>query len=241
MSGTLYGVGLGPGDPELLTLKAHRLISTAKVISYPQPDSGPSLARSIAEAFIPELIREIPVVLPMREARAPAQAVYDAASSEIASFLATGQDVVFLCEGDPFFYGSFMYLHERLGDRFTTVSVPGVTSPSACAAALNRPLTSRNDILTVLPGTLSDEDLSRRIADAQSIAIMKVGRHLGRIKTLLSQMGLLDCCGLVEHASKENERVFRLDDYPAETAPYFSMILIYKGDEAWTLPRSLLS
>ncbi|WP_346900466.1 precorrin-2 C(20)-methyltransferase [uncultured Roseibium sp.] len=238
MAGTLYGVGLGPGDPELLTLKAHRLISTAKVISYPAPDTGASFARAIAADYFPEGVREIPVVIPMRESRFPAQEIYDRAADEIADVLDTGTDVVTLCEGDPFFYGSYMYVFERLSSRYPTVIVPGVTSLTACAAALRRPLTSRTDVLTVIPGTLPDDDIRARIDSAQSIAIMKVGRHVGRLKALLDDLGLTAQAGYVERASLDEQKVLPLADFTGDKAPYFSMILIYKGDEAWTLPPS---
>ena len=241
MTGTLYGVGLGPGDPELMTLKAHRLISSARVIAYPAPDSGESFARSIAAHVIPANAREIPIVVPMRIDRFPAQEIYDKAAVEIAEVLASGQDVVTLCEGDPFFYGSFMYLFERLSDRFPCEIVPGVTSLTACAVQLQRPLTSRTDVLTVLPGPLDDTELRPRIENSQAIAIMKVGRHLPRLKALLDDMGLLDKAGYVERASLPEQRVFRLADVPAEKAPYISMFLIYKGDEACTLPPSFSS
>lgn len=241
MSGILYGVGLGPGDPELMTLKAHRLISNAKVIAYPAPDSGESFARSIASAAIREDAQEIPIIVPMRVDRFPAQEIYDKAAEDIAAVLETGQDVVTLCEGDPFFYGSFMYLFERLTGRYRIEIVPGVTSLTACAAQLERPLTSRNDVMTVIPGPLSDEDIRRRIDEAQAVAIMKVGRHLGRLRALLDGMGLLERAGYVERASLPQQKVRRLIDVEAETAPYFSMILIYKGEEAWTLPPSYSS
>ena len=241
MSGTLFGIGLGPGDPELMTLKAHRLISSASVIAYPAPDSGESFARSIASASIPGDAREIPIVVPMRVDRFPAQEIYDRAAKEIAEVLASGQDVITLCEGDPFFYGSFMYLFERLSERFEIEIVPGVTSLTACAAQLQRPLTSRNDVLTVIPGPLPDAEIRKKINEAQAVAIMKVGRHLGRLKALLSDMNLLEKAGYVERASLSEQKVHRLVDLEAETAPYFSMILIYKGDEAWTLPPSFSS
>lgn len=241
MSGTLYGVGLGPGDPELMTLKAHRLISSAKVIAYPAPDSGESFARSIAAKAIPAECREIPIIVPMRVDRFPAQDIYDKAAENISAVLDSGQDVVTLCEGDPFFYGSFMYLFERLSDRFACHIVPGVTSLTACAAQLQRPLTARNDVLTVIPGPLPDADVRARIDEAQAVAIMKVGRHLPRLKTLLADMNLLERAGYVERASLPEQKVHRLIDLDAQTAPYFSMILIYKGDEAWTLPPSFSS
>ena len=236
MSGTLYGVGLGPGDPELMTLKAHRLISAAKVIAYPAPDSGESFARSIARGTISPEAKEIPIIVPMRVDRFPAQEIYDKAAIEIAAVLETGEDVITLCEGDPFFYGSFMYLFDRLSDRFACEIVPGVTSLTTCAAQLMRPLTSRNDVLTVIPGPLPDVDIRAKIEEAQAVAIMKVGRHLPRLKALLTDMGLVENAGYVERASLEQQKVHRLVDLDAQTAPYFSMILIYKGDEAWTLP-----
>ncbi|MBD1548939.1 precorrin-2 C(20)-methyltransferase [Roseibium aggregatum] len=241
MAGTLYGVGLGPGDPELLTLKAHRLISTAKVISYPAPDTGTSFARAIAAGYFPDGVREIPVVIPMRESRFPAKEIYDRAAEDIADVLETGTDVITLCEGDPFFYGSYMYVFERLSERYPTVIVPGVTSLTACAAALRRPLTSRTDVLTVIPGTLPDDDIRARIDSAQSIAIMKVGRHVGRLRALLDDLGLTAQAGYVERASLDEQKVLPLADFTGDKAPYFSMILIYKGDEAWTLPPSFSS
>ncbi|MBA5775948.1 precorrin-2 C(20)-methyltransferase [Stappia sp. F7233] len=234
--GTLFGVGLGPGDPELMTLKAHRLISAAKVVAYPAPDDGPSFARSIAASIIPPDAREIPIVVPMRLDRYPAKAVYDRAAAKIGEVLSAGQDVVTLCEGDPFFYGSFMYLFERLSGQYPCEIVPGVTSLTACAARLQRPLTARNDVLTVIPGPLADDDIRARIDAAGAVAIMKVGRHLKRLQALLADMGLLQHAGLVERATLPQEVVLPLASVTAETAPYFSMILIYKGDEAWMLP-----
>lgn len=238
MSGILYGVGLGPGDPELITLKAHRMISNARVIAYPAPDTGQSLARSIAAKIIPEGAKEIPIVVPMRADRFPAKQIYGDAAEKIASILKSGLDVVVLCEGDPFFYGSFMYLFERLSDRFPCEIVPGVTSLTACAAQLLRPLTSRNDVLTVIPGPLSNCEIKSRIETAQAIAIMKVGRHLSRLKKLLEDMNLIDQAGYVERAGLPEQKVLRLSQLDTDVAPYFSMIILYKGDEAWTLPRS---
>jgi precorrin-2/cobalt-factor-2 C20-methyltransferase len=232
VSGTLYGIGVGPGDPELMTLKAHRLISAARVVAYPAPDTGDSFARNIAAGTIPAGAEEIPMVVPMRAERFPAQQVYARAADKIASHLDAGTDVAVLCEGDPFFYGSFMYLFARLANRHPVEIVPGVSSLTACAAALKRPLTSRNDVLTVLPGPLPDPELRQRIEAAQAIAIMKVGRHLPRIRALLGSMGLTKNAGYIERASLGAEHVSQLSEAP-ETAPYFSMILIYKGDDPW--------
>lgn len=235
MTGSLYGVGVGPGDPELMTLKAHRLITAAKVIAYPAPDSGESAARAIAAAAIPSSATEIPMVVPMRVERFPAQDVYAKSAETIAAHLEQGEDVVVLCEGDPFFYGSFMYLFARLADRFPTEIVPGVSSLGACSAALRRPLTARNDVLTVIPGPLPDDTMRARIEAAEAIAIMKVGRHLPRVRALLDQMGLTDRAGYIERASRSEEVVLPLSDAPVN-APYFSMILIYKGSDPWLTP-----
>ncbi len=233
MPGKLYGLGLGPGDPELITLKAHRIITSAPVIAYPAPDTGPSFARQIAERYLtPEQI-EIPIVMPMRVERYPAQDVYDAAARDIAAHLDAGRDVAVLCEGDPFFFGSFMYLFERLEARYEVEIVPGVSSIMAGAAALRRPLTARNDILTVIPGPLETEVMRARIEASDAVAIMKVGRHFGRIRDLVRAMGLIDRAGYLERVSLDNERVFPLADVLEDAAPYFSLILIYKGQEDW--------
>jgi len=231
-SGILYGIGVGPGDPELMTLRAHRLISRAKVVAYPAPDSGDSFARRIAAAVIPAGAEEISMVVPLQANRFPAQKIYAEAAQKISAHLDRGTNVAVLCEGDPFFYGSFMYLFARLAGHFRAEIVPGVSSLSACAASLKRPLTARNDVLTVLPGPLPDAELRPRIEAAEAIAIMKVGRHLGRIRALLEQMGLTANSGYIEHASLDTEQVSPMTKAP-ETAPYFSMILIYKGDDPW--------
>ncbi len=237
LSGTLYGVGVGPGDPELMTLKADRLIRSARVVAYPAPDPGESFARSIAAGAIPPGIEEIPMVVPMRAAeRFPAQEVYAAAADRIAGHLDAGEDVVVLCEGDPFFYGSFMYLFARLADRFPVEVVPGVSSLAACASALGRPLVARNGVLSVLPGPLPDEVLAPRIAAADAVAILKVGRHLPRLRALVDRLGLTPRAAYVERASLAEGRACALADAPAE-APYFSMILVSRTEDPW-LPFS---
>ncbi len=169
MSGKLYGLGLGPGDPELLTLKAHRILTSAPVVAYPAPDSGQSFARRIVAPYLLASQIEVPIVVPMRIERFPAQEIYDVAAREISVHLDASRDVAVLCEGDPFFYGSFMYLFERLADRYATEVVPGVSSMMASAAALGRPLAARNDILSVVPGPLEDKVLRARIEAADAL------------------------------------------------------------------------
>jgi precorrin-2/cobalt-factor-2 C20-methyltransferase len=232
MTGTLYGVGLGPGDPELMTLKADRLIRTAQVVAYPALVDGESFARSIAAAAVPATAREIRIEVPMTLARAPAQAAYDAAAAQIADTLSAGQDVVCLCEGDPFFYGSFMYLHARLSDRFPVEVVPGVTSMTACAARAARPLVARNEVLSVLPGPLSEDTLFARLEEADTVVIMKVGRHLAKIRRVLRRAGLEGVSRYLERATLPAERALPLSQAP-DPAPYFSMILVTKGADPW--------
>ena len=233
MTGTLYGLGVGPGDPELLTLKAHRILKACPVVAYPAPDTGESFARSIVAGFLSPYQVEIPIVVPMRTERFPAAEVYDKAADEIAAHLDAGRDVAVLCEGDPFFYGSFMYVFERLGGRYPTEIVPGVSSIMASAAAAKRPLAARNDVLTVLPGPLDDDELLARIMVSDAVAIMKVGRHLPRIRTLIGRLGLTGSAAYCERVSLGEEKVVALESLAAETAPYFSMILIYRGGEEW--------
>lgn len=232
MTGKLIGVGLGPGDPELMTLKAHRLIAAAQVVAYPALENGESFARSIAAASLPNNITELVINIPMTVERGPAQAAYDQGARDIATYLEAGHDVVVLCEGDPFFYGSFMYLFSRLAADYETEVVPGVTSVTTCAAVAGRPLTARNDVLTIIPGPLESDEMRDRIDAAGAIAIMKVGRHLGRIRDLLADMSLAESATFVARASLPSQQVLPLARAP-DPAPYFSMILITKGQDPW--------
>ena len=233
MTGKLYGIGVGPGDPELLTLKAHRILTHAPVVAYPAPDDGKSFARAIVSQYLRPDQLEIPIVIAMRVERFPAKEVYDKAASEITGHLRAGTDVAVLCEGDPFFYGSFMYLFERLAGEFPVEIVPGVSSLMACSAAFGRPLAARNDVLTVIPAPLADARIEAMLAEADAAAIMKVGRHFQRVRTLIEKAGLLDVAGYVERAGLPEQKVMPLASVRDESAPYFSMILIYKGQEQW--------
>jgi precorrin-2/cobalt-factor-2 C20-methyltransferase len=231
MSGTAYGIGVGPGDPELITLKGARLIGACPVIAYPAPDDGESLARAIAAPHIPEGRTEIVIRTPMVAERYPARAVYDAATDDIAGHLAAGRDVAILCEGDPFFYGSFMYLFDRLAARAPVSVVPGVTSLTACAAALAAPLAARNDVLTIIPATLDAMAIARRLATCDSAAIIKVGRHLAKVRTVLAESGLAADARYVERATMTEQRVRPLAEV-GDDAPYFSMILVHRRGAA---------
>lgn len=246
MTGILYGVGVGPGDPELLTLKALRIVRAAPVIAYLSPVRGdspvsgealpgraasPSFARAIVESHLPLGQKEIAISIPMRVERLPGRTVYDEAAQRIAVQLEAGKDVAVLCEGDPFFYGSFMYLFERLAGRFRTEVVPGISSVMAASAALCRPLAARNDVFTIIPGPLPDVEIAARIEGAQGFAIMKLGRHFARLRALLGELGLTDGCSYLERVSLPGQRILSLSEAQGD-APYFSMILGYRGEEA---------
>ena len=232
MTGVLYGVGLGPGAPDLITLRAARLIEGAAVVAYPTLAGAESFARAIAADLIAPHAREIVMDVPMSVERGPAQAAYDKGAAEIAVALDAGHDVVCLCEGDPFFYGSFMYLFARLSDKYRVEVVPGVTSVTACAARAGMPLAARNERLTVLPGPLPEDELRARIDGAESVVIMKVGRHLAKIRGVIDSLGLTGSAVYVERATLPEEVVLPLAEAP-EKAPYFSMILLTKGADPW--------
>ena len=230
MSGILYGVGVGPGDPELMTRKACRILGAVRVVAYPETRPGQSMARTIAaDALTPE-VEEIPIPLPMRRDRDPAQAAYDRASGQIAAHLGAGRDVAVLCEGDPMFYGSFMYLAARLGGEHRIEIVPGITSVSAVAAAARVPLVARSGRMSVIPAPVSDLDAA--IAGAETVVVMKLGRHIGPLRSALAERGLLDTALYVEHATRPEERVCPLADAP-DDAPYFSMALIRRESDPW--------
>ena len=233
MKGTLYGLGVGPGDPELLTLKAYRILTSTKVLAYPAPDSGDSFARSIVANYLTPDHLEIPIVVPMRVERFPAKTVYDQAAREIASHLDSGVDVAVLCEGDPFFYGSFMYLYERLAQNYSCEVVPGISSLMASGAQLGRPLAARNDVLAVVPAPQADAVITAQLQQSDAIAFIKVGRHLQRVKDLIDQAGLMSQAAYLERVTLENQRIMPLAATSDDAAPYFSMILIYRGAEDW--------
>ena len=226
MSGTLYGLGIGPGDPELVTLKALRVLQAAPVIAYPAPMEGESLARALAAPHIPEGREEIAIRTPYSTDPAVATPVYDRAAEDLAAHLDAGRDVAVLCEGDPFFYGSFMYLHDRLAERFPTEVVPGVSSLTAAAAVTGRPLVSRNQVLTVIPALLPADEIAARLRQCDGAAILKLGRHFPKVLKVLDDMGLAETSHYVSHATMERQTVSPVRDANPNAAPYFSLILV---------------
>ncbi len=233
MTGRLYGLGVGPGDPDLITVKALRILQRVPVIAYPAPLEGDSLARAIVAPHLPGGQDEIAIRTPMLPARFPAQEVYDRASREIAERLDAGDDVAVLCEGDPFFYGSFLYLFARMAERHKIEVVPGVSSLMACPAVLGTALAARDDVLAVVPATLDAERLKARIAEADAAAVIKLGRHFAKARAVIEALGLAAEARYVERATMADQRILPLDAVDPASAPYFSMILVHKRGRAW--------
>jgi precorrin-2/cobalt-factor-2 C20-methyltransferase len=233
MNGKVLGLGVGPGDPELITVKALRLLREAAVVAYPAPASGASFARAIVARWLSPAQREIVIRMPIEGARFPVQEVYDEAAQRIAAELEGGRDVAVLCQGDPFFHGSFIYLFGRLAERFPVDIVPGVSSLTACAAAAHWPLAAREDVLIALPASLGEQQLMCRLAEVEAAAIIKLGRHFAKVRRVLDALGLAASARYIERASLASERVLPLDEVDAASVPYFSMILVHRVGAAW--------
>jgi precorrin-2/cobalt-factor-2 C20-methyltransferase len=224
-TGKLYGLGIGPGDPELLTLKAYRILQSVPVIAYPAMENGKVLARAIVADYLrPEQI-EIPMPLPFSPTRS-SQPYYDIAAEKIAAHLSEGQDVAVLCEGEPFLYGTFMYLYNRLASRFTTEVVPGISSTMASAAQLGVPLTYRNDVLSIMPATLSADLLRDRLAVTDTAVIIKLGRHFAKVRDVLSELGLLERALYIERATMPNQKIVEITQVDPAEVPYWALIVI---------------
>lgn len=232
--GRLYGIGTGPGDPELLTLKAVRLLGACQVVSYFCKRGGVGRARAACADHIHERHLELPLVYPVTtelphtsgDYHQQIEAFFDEAALAVAEHLGAGRDVALLNEGDAFFYGSFMHIFLRLKDRFEITVVPGVNSVMACGALLPRPLVMRDDVLAVIPGTLDDAGLRAALDADRATVIMKVGSNLGRIARLARELGLAERAWYVEKASMPEQRVLPLSEVSEDKAPYFSMVLI---------------
>jgi precorrin-2 C20-methyltransferase / precorrin-3B C17-methyltransferase len=234
VTGHLYGVGVGPGDPELITLKAAHLIKNADVIAYHSGTAGRSIARTIADSLINENVIEELLIYPITTGPTDhplgyygaVDDFYDESAERLSKHLDARRTVVVLAEGDPLFYSSYMYLHDRLSSRFPSDIVPGVTSLTAAATALRTPLARHEDILTVLPGTLPASELARRLADTDAAAIMKLGRTFAGVREALRQAGRLAGALYVERATTGEQRVMPVSEVDPGTVPYFSMIVV---------------
>ncbi|MCQ8769570.1 precorrin-2 C(20)-methyltransferase [Streptomyces telluris] len=233
-TGRLYGVGLGPGDPSLMTVRAVEVIAAADVVAYHSARHGRSIARSIAERHLrPDHIEErlvYPVTTETTDHpggyRGAMEEFYEEAAARLAAHLDAGRTVAVLAEGDPLFYSSYMHMHKRLADRYPTEVIPGVTSVSAAAARLGEPLVEGEEVLTILPGTLPEEELAARLAATDSAVVMKLGRTFPAVRGALERAGRLGEARYVERATMSGERTGRLADVDPESVPYFSVAVL---------------
>jgi precorrin-2/cobalt-factor-2 C20-methyltransferase len=236
MSGTarLIGVGVGPGDPELVTLKALRALREADVVAHFAKSGNISRGRAIAAGYIrPETI-EMPLLWPVTTEipkDAPAYdttiaAFYDDSAAAVAAHLDARRSVAVICEGDPLFYGSYIHLHVRLAPRYPTEVIAGVTGMSGCWSAIGAPIAQGDDVFTVLPGTLCEDELTRRLADADAAAVIKLGRNLLKVRRALCRAGRLACAMYIERGTMADAVMMQLADKPDDGAPYFAMVLV---------------
>lgn len=230
----LIGVGVGPGDPELMTLKAVRALREADVVAHFAKAGRAGNARAIAATHMQAGAVELPLRYPVTTeiptadpayARA-IDAFFDASAATVAGHLDQGRTVAVLSEGDPLFYGSYMHLHFRLSHRYPTEVIPGVTSLSGCWSAAGLPLAKGEDVLSVVPGTLDPDALRLRLAGPDAIAIIKVGRHIAKIRTAVANAGRLDGAVYVERGTMEDARIMPLAEKAEGGAPYFAVVLV---------------
>jgi len=232
--GRLLGLGVGPGDPELITLKSLRLLRGAPVVAYyASKESRGNAFATVESELRAEQILE-PLIYPITGKRPPPpydyeqvmRDFYDASAARLAAHLDAGRDVAVLCEGDPFFYGSFMYLHDRLAGRYASEVVPGVCSVLASASVLRTPLVYRDQCLLVVAGTLPEEALERQLAGVEAAAIMKLGSNFAKVRRVIERLGLMERARYVERATMDEECIRPLAEVDPASVPYFSMILI---------------
>jgi precorrin-2/cobalt-factor-2 C20-methyltransferase len=233
-TGRLYGIGLGSGDPELLTVKAVRLIQSAAVLGYFAKAGRRGHAREIVDRWMIGSAEELPLYYPMTTEHAfdspvyvsVLAAFYEGSVAAIAAHLDAGRDVALLSEGDPLFYGSFMHLYIRLRRRYPVTLVPGVMGMAGCWSAAGEPMTWGDDTLLVLPGTLPLERLIAGLRSTDAAVIMKLGRNFGKVRLAVQEAGLLDRAIYVERGTMADEVVMALAEKTGGDAPYFSLILI---------------
>lgn len=234
-TGTLYGVGVGPGDPELMSLKAARILRAAPVVAYFAKKGSDGNAHRVVNGHLNRdavLLRlDYPVTTEIPESdpdyQAALSAFYDASAASLAERLDDGIDVAVLCIGDPFFYGSYAHLHERLARRFDCEVVPGITAMSGCWTRAALPMTCGDDALTVLSGTMPEDRLIERLGSCDAVVIMKVGRNLPKIRQALARAGMLDRAIYVERGTTPEEQIVRLADKRDDgEAPYFGIVLV---------------
>lgn len=233
-TGTLYGVGLGSGDPELMTLKAARILRETRLISYFSKGGKTGHARAIMAAHITANHEEMPLVYPVTTEYPVTDPRYETlignfyehSSKQIAGRLSAGDDVAVLCVGDPFFYGSFMHLYRRLAGKFPCQIIAGIPAMAGCWSAAGVPITWGDDVLTVLPATLPEAELFAKLQATDAAVIMKLGKGFAKAKRAIAQAGMLERATYVEYGTMEAESIMPLKDKLDDKAPYFSLIII---------------
>ncbi|MBX4906758.1 MULTISPECIES: precorrin-2 C(20)-methyltransferase [Rhizobium] len=230
----LIGVGTGPGDPELLTLKAVRAIERADVIAYFAKQGRGGNGKAIVEPLLKPWVTLLPLYYPVtteidkgdERYQSLITEFYDRSARDIAGHLEAGRTVAVLSEGDPLFYGSYMHLHVRLSKHYPTEVIPGISAMSGCWSLAGMAIVQGDDVLSVLPGTMAEAELTRRLADTQAAVIMKVGRNLPKIRRALSAAGRLADALYVERGTMSNAAMEKLADRNDGDAPYFSLVLV---------------
>jgi precorrin-2/cobalt-factor-2 C20-methyltransferase len=230
----LIGIGVGPGDPGLVTLNAIAALKAADIVAHFAKAGNASNARTIAACHFKDGVEELPLLYPVTTEIPKADsayrnaicAFYDDAAADIAARLDAGKIVAVIAEGDPLFYGSYMHLHIRLASRYPTEIVAGVTGMSGCWSATATPIAQGDDVFTVLPGTLPEYELERRLADTDAAVVMKIGRHLAKVRRALERTGRLDRAIYVERGTMTNAAIMPLADKLDTFAPYFAMVLV---------------
>jgi precorrin-2/cobalt-factor-2 C20-methyltransferase len=233
-SGRLIGVGVGPGDPDLLTLKAVHALESADVVAHFAKAGNASNARAIVSQFLHPEVTELPFLYPVTteesthdpKYRCAIQGFFDGSASAIATHLEAGRTVAVLSEGDPLFFGSYMHLHVRLMKHYPTEVIPGVTAMSGCWSAARLPIARGDDVLTVLPGTLDEAELIRRFRENDPTVVMKIGRNLPKVRRALIAAERLRHATYVERVTMNDERMMPLHEKLTDTAPYFAIVLV---------------
>ncbi|WP_170428765.1 precorrin-2 C(20)-methyltransferase [Ruegeria arenilitoris] len=234
-AGKIYGLGLGPGDPDLMSVRADRLLRNARHVAFFRKPGRSGQARKIVNGMIPgdavEFPMEYPVTteIPVTDPRYNEllSAFYKDCAAHLKTLSDQGEDVVVLCEGDPFFYGSFMHLYSRLRDETDVEVVPAITGMSGAWTATGDPITWGDDVLTVLVGTLPEETLAERMAQTDALVVMKIGRNIDKVKRALKTAGLYDRAWIVEFAQMPNQTVTKLSEACEKVTPYFSIIIVH--------------
>jgi precorrin-2/cobalt-factor-2 C20-methyltransferase len=234
MMGRIICCGLGPGDPDLMSVRADREVRSATHVAYFRKKGRPGQARTIVDGMLAPGVNEYPMEYPVTTE-------LDAGSDDYARLLASfydewadrlaelsrETDVVVLCEGDPFFYGSFMHLYTRLRDRAAVEVIAGIPGMAGCWNVAGLPIALGDDVMTVLTGTLPEAELERRVQNADALVIMKTGRNLAKIRRVLEAAGRLDEAWLIERGTMPGEKVARLADVDATDCPYFAIVLVH--------------